>query len=52
MAAAIAKAFTRAFPVSSFQLDMLKGVGLLCGAALVAFLLRASYGLDISAGFF
>jgi hypothetical protein len=50
--AAIARAFTRAFPVSSFQLDFLKGFAMLCGAILIAFLLRATSGLDMSIGFF
>jgi hypothetical protein len=50
--AAIARAFTRAFPVSSFQLDILKGLAMLCGAVLVALLLRATYGLDMSVGLF
>jgi hypothetical protein len=49
---AIAKAFANALPVISPDVDILKTVALFCGAGLLVSLLVASYGLDLSAGFF
>jgi hypothetical protein len=50
--AAIAKALSKAFPAISSDTEMLKTVAMFCGVGLVASLLLASYGLDLSAGFF
>ncbi|MGY2808377.1 MULTISPECIES: hypothetical protein [unclassified Bradyrhizobium] len=50
--AAIANAFVRVFPTSSLQANVLKQTALLCGAALLVWLLSVTYGLDLSAGFF
>ena len=47
---AIAKAFSNA--AISPDIDVLKTVALFCGAGLVVSLLVASYGLDMSIGFF
>lgn len=49
---AIAKAFSNAIPAISPDINFVKVVALFCGAALVVCVLRASYGLDMSAGFF
>jgi hypothetical protein len=43
---AIVKTFSNAIPAIS------KTVAMFCGVGLVIFLLLASYGLDLSAGFF
>jgi hypothetical protein len=51
--AAIAKAFSTFTPVISADLDSLKTVALFSAAGLlVSLLLMATYGLDLSAGFF
>jgi hypothetical protein len=50
--AAIANAFMRAFPTSSLRENLLKQIGLLCGAVLFVWLLSLTSGLDLSAGFF
>ncbi|MHC1945375.1 hypothetical protein IF803_13410 [Bradyrhizobium sp. UFLA06-06] len=50
--AAIANAFVRVFPASSLQANVLKQTAMLCGAALLVWLLSVTYGLDLSAGFF
>ncbi len=47
---AIAKAFSRALPAT--KIETLKVIAVFCGAGLVASLLLATYGLDISVGFF
>jgi hypothetical protein len=49
---AIAKAFSNVIPAISPNVDILKIVALFCGAALCVSLLMASYGLDMSVGFF
>jgi hypothetical protein len=49
---AIAKALSNAMPAISTDVDILKTVALFCGAGLFVSLLVASYGLDMSAGFF
>jgi hypothetical protein len=50
---AIAKAISNAFPTISPDAEILKTVALLCGVGLVVSLLAvASFGLDMSAGFF
>ena len=55
--AAIARVLARAFPkaafsTSSFDVEILKQLGLFCGAGLLVTLLLLTYGLDLSAGFF
>jgi hypothetical protein len=47
---AISKAFSNVTTLSA--LDILKSVAVFCGVCLVGSLLLASYGLDLSAGFF
>jgi hypothetical protein len=49
---AIARAFSNVIPAISPDVDILKTVALFCGAGLFVFLLLASYGLDMSVGFF
>ena len=49
---AIAKVFSNAIPAISPDLDILRTVAVFCGVGLVVSLLVASYGLDLSAGFF
>jgi hypothetical protein len=49
---AIAKAFSRALPATQIEIETLKIIAVFCGAGLVASLLLATYGLDISPGFF
>jgi hypothetical protein len=49
---AIAKAFVNAIPAISPDVDILKTVAMFCGAGLFLSLIFASYGLDLSAGFF
>jgi hypothetical protein len=49
---AIAKAFSNVIPAISPDIDILKAVALFCGAGLFVYLLVASYGLDMSVGFF
>jgi hypothetical protein len=48
---AIARAFSRAFPATS-PVDVLRQIALLCGAGLLVLLLIATYGQDLSPGFF
>jgi hypothetical protein len=50
--AAIANAFTRAFPETSLRANVLKQILLFCGAALSVWLLSLTYGLDLSVAFF
>jgi hypothetical protein len=49
---AIARALARAFPTTSFYVGIFKHAAMFCGAALLIALLVATYGLDLSAGFF
>ena len=49
---AIAKVFSRTVPATSSDFDILRAVAVFCGVGLVVSLLLASYGLDLSAGFF
>jgi hypothetical protein len=49
---AIAKAFSNVIPAISPDVDILKTVALFCGTGLFVSLLLASYGLDMSVGFF
>lgn len=50
--AAIARALSYAFSDSSVDTEILNTVAMFCGAGLTTSLLLASYGLDLSAGFF
>ena len=50
--AALARVFARAFPTTAPGIDILKTVALFCGACLFVALLVATYGLDLSVGFF
>jgi hypothetical protein len=49
---AIAKVLSRAFPATQIEIETLKTVIMFCGVGLVVSLLMATYGLDMSAGFF
>jgi hypothetical protein len=49
---AIAKVFSITVPATSSDFDSLRTVAVFCGVGLVVSLLLASYGLDLSAGFF
>jgi hypothetical protein len=49
---AIARMMSLAFPVSSAEAEILKTITLFCGVGLLVSLCMASYGLDLSAGFF
>ena len=48
----LARTFSRALPAASFQLDILRQLAVFCGAAVAVWLLIATYGLDLSPGFF
>jgi hypothetical protein len=48
----LAKVFSNTIPAISSNFDILKTVTAFCGVGLVVSLLVASYGLDLSAGFF
>ena len=50
--AAIAKVLWREFPVTETETGVFKTVCIFCGAGLFVSLLFATYGLDLSAGFF
>jgi hypothetical protein len=50
--AAIARAFSRAFPTNSVRAECLRQLVALGAAVLFVSLLLASYGLDLSPGFF
>jgi hypothetical protein len=49
---AIARAFSNVIPTISADVNILKTVAVFCGVGLFVFLLLASYGLDMSVGFF
>jgi hypothetical protein len=49
---AIVKASSNAIPAISPGFDILRAVATFCGVGLVVSPLLASYGLDLSAGFF
>ena len=49
---AIARMISLAFPASSAESEILKVVAIFCGVGLLVSLIVASYGLDLSAGFF
>jgi hypothetical protein len=48
----IVKALSNAIPAISPDVDILKTLAMFCGVGLFVSLLLASYGLDLSAGFF
>jgi hypothetical protein len=50
--AAIARVLSRAFPVSSSDAEILKEIGLLCGAGLLVSLVMMTYGVDLSPSLF
>jgi hypothetical protein len=50
--AAIARALSHAFPETKIEVTPLQIISLFCGVGLVLSLILASYGLDLSAGFF
>jgi hypothetical protein len=51
--AAIARVLARAFPGTNAEVETLKIIALFCGVGLVvSLLLIATYGLDLSPGFF
>ena len=50
--AAIVRALARTFPDTKVNTDILKTIAMFFAAGLTAYLLVASYGLDLSAGFF
>ena len=50
--AAIAKVLSRTFPDTRFDVEVVKTIAMFCGVGLTAFLLAATYGLDLSPGFF
>lgn len=50
--AAIARAFARALPKKSIEIEILKQIALFCGAGLLVSLLMMTYGLDLSPGLF
>jgi ribose/xylose/arabinose/galactoside ABC-type transport system permease subunit len=49
---AVARTFSRVFPAASFQLDIMRQLAMLCGAAAAVWLLIQTYGVDLSPGFF
>jgi hypothetical protein len=50
--AAFARALARAFPETRIEVETLKTIAMFCGVGLLVLLLLATYGLDLSAGFF
>jgi hypothetical protein len=50
--AALARAFWRALPLDSPELEILKQLAIFCGAGLLVSLLMMTYGPDLSPGFF
>jgi hypothetical protein len=49
---AIARALARAFPQTRIEVEALKTIAMFCGVGLFVLLLWATYGLDLSPGFF
>jgi ribose/xylose/arabinose/galactoside ABC-type transport system permease subunit len=49
---ALARTLSRAFPENSSRFRILRQLAMFCGAALTVWLLMATYGLDLSPGFF
>jgi hypothetical protein len=50
--ATLARVLSLAFPASQAEIETLKVVATFCGVGPVVSLLLATYGLDISGGFF
>jgi hypothetical protein len=50
--ATLARVLSLAFPASQAEIETLKVIATFCGVGLVVSLLVATYGLDISVGFF
>lgn len=50
--AAIARALGRAFPAVHVDVETLKTLAMFCGVGLLVSLLLATWGLDMSPGFF
>ena len=50
--AAIARVLSRRLPASQADIEALKTIGMFCGVGLLVSLMLASYGLDLSPGFF
>ena len=50
--AAIAKVLSRTFPDTRFDVEVLKTIAMFCGVGLTIYFIVASYGLDLSPGFF
>jgi hypothetical protein len=48
----IARVLARAFPGTQVEIEAIKAIAMLCGAGLFVSLLLATYGLDLSPGFF
>jgi len=49
---ALAQSIARAFPANSVQINIVRQLLMLAAAGLFVAVLRASYGLDLSWGFF
>lgn len=49
---AIARVLARRWPANQAEIETLKTLGMFCGVGLVVSLMLASYGLDLSPGFF
>jgi hypothetical protein len=49
---AIARVLSRGSPASQADIETLKTIGMFCGVGLLVSLMLASYGLDLSPGFF
>lgn len=49
---AVARVISHVIPAIAPDLDILRTVAIFCGVGIVVSLLLASYGLDLSAGFF
>jgi hypothetical protein len=50
--AVVAKVLSNAFPETKFNVEILKVVAIFSGVGLAISLICASYGLDLSPGFF
>jgi len=50
--AAIARALSRTFPNTRVDIEILRTIAMFCAVGLTVSLLAASYGLDLSPGFF
>jgi hypothetical protein len=52
MTAIIVRALSRALPTTQTEIETLKTIAMFCGVGLVVSLMLATYGVDLSAGFF